>query len=123
MYETKLSKVQPDTVPACPADAPALRRLLFGAASSPRWNVTLACLVGANVVARFLIGADWPHYRDAPAWIHSQEAVFAAILVFEWVCRAVAFGGVRAITRCGGEVWKAEGGGAAVQGRAGVVVE
>lgn len=29
----------------------------------------------------------------------SQEAVFAAVLVAEWVCRAVAFGGVRAITR------------------------
>lgn len=99
MYETKLAKVQPDTVPACPADAPILRRLLFRAASSPRWNVALAGLVGANVVARFLIGSDWMHYRDAPAWIHLQEAIFAAILVLEWVCRAVAFGGVRAITR------------------------
>eukprot|EP00752_Nemacystus_decipiens_P004767 g4338.t2 len=76
MYETKLAKVQPDTVPACPADAPALRRRLFDAASSPRWNAALACLVGANV-----------------------EALFAAVLVVEWVCRAVAFGGVRAITR------------------------
>eukprot|EP00903_Cladosiphon_okamuranus_P008160 g7859.t1 len=100
VYETKLAEVQPDTVPACPADAPRLRRLLFDAASSPRWNVALAFLVGANVIARFLIGsADWMHYSDAPAWVHSQEAAFAAVLVFEWACRAVAFGGVRAITR------------------------
>ena len=99
MYETKLAKVQPDTVPACPADAPVHRRLLFDAANSPRWNVALACLVGANVVVRFLIGSDWLHFRDAPTWIHSQEAVFAAVLVLEWACRAVAFGGVRAITR------------------------
>ena len=28
--------------------------------------------------------------------------MFAAVLVAEWVCRAVAFGGVRAITRCVG---------------------
>lgn len=102
MYEAKLAKVQPDTVSACPEDAPVLRWLLFHAASSPRWDVAVACLIGANVVMRFLIGSDWTHYYAAPAWIHLQEAMFAAVLVFEWVCRAIAFGGVRAITRSGG---------------------
>lgn len=99
MYEVKLAKVQPDTVSACPDDAPVLRRLLFHAASSPRWGLAVAALIGANVVLRFLIGSDWTHYYAAPAWIHGQEQVFAAVFVFEWVCRAVAFGGVRAITR------------------------
>ncbi|CAM9483745.1 unnamed protein product, partial [Ectocarpus fasciculatus] len=99
MYEAKLAKVQPDTVLACPADAPAMRRLLFNAASSRRWGVVLASLIGANVVVRFLIGSDWLHYFDAPSWIHLQEAVFAPLFVLEWVCRAIAFGGVRAITR------------------------
>lgn len=99
MYEAKLAKVQPDTVSACPEDAPALRRLLFHAASSPRWDVAVGSMVVANVAVRFLIGSDWLHYYDAPAWIHWQEVVFAAAFVFEWVCRAVAFGGVRAITR------------------------
>lgn len=99
MYEAKLAKVQPDTVPACPNDATPLRRFLFDAVSSPRWEMALACLVGANVFVRFLLGSDWLHYYDAPAWIHSQEAIFAVLYVLEWGCRAVAFGGVRAITR------------------------
>ncbi|CAM9843940.1 unnamed protein product [Ectocarpus sp. 6 AP-2014] len=99
MYEAKLAKVQPDTVLACPADAPAVRRLLFNAASKRRWGIVLASLIGANVVVRFLIGSNWLHYFDAPSWIHLEEAVFAPLFVLEWVCRAIAFGGVRAITR------------------------
>lgn len=103
MYEAKLAKVQPDTVLACPADAPAVRRLLFNAASRRRWGIVLASLVGANVVVRFLIGANWLHYFEAPSWIHLEEAVFAPLFVLEWVCRAIAFGGVRAITRSEGK--------------------
>lgn len=99
MYEAKLAKVQPDTVPACPADAPRLRRLLFDAVSGPHWGVALVCLVASNVLVRFLLSSDWLHYYEAPGWIHSQEAVFAVLYVLEWGCRAAAFGGVRAITR------------------------
>ncbi|CAB1107988.1 unnamed protein product [Ectocarpus sp. CCAP 1310/34] len=99
MYEVKLAKVQPDTILACPPDAPAVRRLLFNAASKRRWGIVLASLIGANVVVRFLIASNWLHYFDAPSWIHLEEAVFAPLFVLEWVCRAIAFGGVRAITR------------------------
>lgn len=99
MYEAKLANVQPDTVPACPGDAHAFRRFLFRIALSPRLGAVLASIIGANAVVRFLIGSEWLHYRDAPTWIHVQEVIFAAVFVTEWVCRAVAFGGGRAVTR------------------------
>lgn len=66
---------------------------------SPRWSIAVASMIGANVVVRFLISSEWTHYSDAPMWIHVQEAIFAAVFVCEWVCRTVAFGGVRAVTR------------------------
>lgn len=99
MYKAKLEKVQPDTVPACPRDAHCIRRFLFRGAVSPRWRIAFALLTSANVVVRFLVGSKWMHYEDAPMWIHVQEAAFAAVFVLEWACRALAFGGVRAVTR------------------------
>lgn len=99
VYEAKLTNVQPDSVPACPRDARALRRYVFKMAVSRRWGLALASLIVANVVMRFLVGSHWLHYSEAPTWIHAQEAVFAAIFVSEWTSRAIAFGGVRAVTR------------------------
>lgn len=73
MYEAKLAHVEPDTVPARPGEGRVIRRFLFNVATSPKWGIALASLIGANFVIRFLIGSEWLHYRDAPKSIHVQE--------------------------------------------------
>lgn len=73
MYEAKLAHVQPDTIPARPPEGRVIRRFLFNVAMDARWRVAVGCLIGANVVVRFLMGTVSSNYRDAPFWVHAHE--------------------------------------------------
>lgn len=73
MYEAKLAHVEPDTVPARPADGRVLRRFLFNVTASSRWRVLTAAAIGANVCIEFLHGSALLHHNEDPEWIHVQE--------------------------------------------------